>query len=85
MPGLLAACRARVLLARGETDPMVSADELAELRPDALDLAGLGHNAHVEDPAAVLRLLEPLAAELRERLEDGRSPQADDTLPPVDR
>jgi pimeloyl-ACP methyl ester carboxylesterase len=65
MPGLLAACRARVRLARGETDPMVSADELAELRPGALTLAGLGHNAHVEDPGAVLRLLEPLAAELR--------------------
>jgi pimeloyl-ACP methyl ester carboxylesterase len=73
MPGLLAACRARVLLARGETDPMVSADDLAELRADAVTLTGLGHNAHVEDPAAVLVLLEPLAAGLRARHEDGTS------------
>lgn len=57
LPGLLAACRARVVLARGETDPMVTADQLAELQPAAVTLPGLGHNAHVEDPAAVLRLL----------------------------
>ena len=57
LPGLLAACRARVVLARGETDPMVGADQLAALRPDAVTLPGLGHNAHVEDPAAVLALL----------------------------
>jgi len=60
MVGLLAACRARVILARGETDPMVSADEVAALQPGAATLPGLGHNAHVEDPAAVLRLVEPL-------------------------
>jgi pimeloyl-ACP methyl ester carboxylesterase len=26
--------------------------------PTAVTLPGLGHNAHVEDPAAVLRLVE---------------------------
>lgn len=58
LPGLLAAARARVRLGRGETDPMVSDEQLAELRPDPVTLPGLGHNAHVEDPAAVLdRLL----------------------------
>jgi pimeloyl-ACP methyl ester carboxylesterase len=57
LPGLLAAGRARVVLARGATDPMVSAAELSALRPDAVTLPGLGHNAHVEDPAAVLALL----------------------------
>ena len=57
LPGLLAACRADVVLARGETDPMVGADQLAALRPDAVTLPGLGHNAHVEDPAAVLARL----------------------------
>jgi pimeloyl-ACP methyl ester carboxylesterase len=57
LPGLLAACRARVVLARGETDPMVGTDQLTALRPDAVTLPGLGHNAHVEDPAAVLGLL----------------------------
>ena len=57
LPGLLAACRARVVLARGETDQMVTADQLTGLQPAAVTLPGLGHNAHVEDPAAVLRLL----------------------------
>jgi pimeloyl-ACP methyl ester carboxylesterase len=57
LPGLLAACRARVVLARGETDAMVDAAQLGALRPDAVTLLGLGHNAHVEDPAAVLDLL----------------------------
>ena len=60
MPGLLSACRAEVVLARGAADPMVSAGQLAALRPDAVTLPGLGHNAHVEDPAAVLALLDPL-------------------------
>ena len=62
LPGLLAACRAGVVLARGETDPMVSTAQLTELRSDAVTLAGLGHNAHVEDPAAVLRVLRPYGA-----------------------
>jgi pimeloyl-ACP methyl ester carboxylesterase len=57
LTGLLAACRADVVLARGETDPMVGADQLTALRPDAVTLPGLGHNAHVEDPAAVLALV----------------------------
>ena len=59
-----AACRARVVLARGEADPMVTADQLAELQPEAVTLPRLGHNAHVEDPAAVLRLLERLGGQL---------------------
>lgn len=59
LPGLLAASRARVVLARGAGDPMVTAGQLAELDPAAVTLPGLGHNAHVEDPAAVLGLLPP--------------------------
>jgi pimeloyl-ACP methyl ester carboxylesterase len=35
---------------------MVSTEQLAELVPDPVVLAGLGHNAHVEDPAAVAEL-----------------------------
>ncbi len=62
LPGLLAACRAEVVLARGEGDPMVSDEQLAGLHPAPVTLAGLGHNAHVEDPAAVLRLVRPYAA-----------------------
>lgn len=54
LPGLLAACRAEVVLARGADDPMVTAEQLG---PGAVSLPGLGHNAHVEDPAAVLALV----------------------------
>ena len=46
-----------MVLARGEHDRMVSHEELAALVPDALTLPGLGHNAHVEDPAAVRALV----------------------------
>ena len=61
MPGLLAAARARVTLARGEHDPMVSEEQLAALHPQPVTLPGLGHNAHVEDPTTVARLLDPYA------------------------
>ncbi len=59
MAGLLAAARARVVLARGEHDQMVSSAQLTRLQPSAVTLPGLGHNAHVEDPERVLSLLEP--------------------------
>src|SRR6516162_338811 len=55
---LAASSTARILLARGERDPMVS---LQELRMHALqvhDIAGAGHNVHIEDPRAVVALLE---------------------------
>jgi pimeloyl-ACP methyl ester carboxylesterase len=48
-----------VVLARGEHDRMVSAEQLAALVPEPVVLPGLGHNAHVEDPAAVLRIVAP--------------------------
>lgn len=60
MPGLLAASRAEVLLAAGEHDPMSPGAHLARLRPDSVLLPGLGHNAHVEDPAALLPVLDRL-------------------------
>lgn len=56
MVGLLASVSCPVVLARGEHDPMVSHDDLAALVPDPVTLTGLGHNAHVEDPTAVLAL-----------------------------
>jgi pimeloyl-ACP methyl ester carboxylesterase len=56
MAGLLAAVPCPVVLVRGEHDPMVSHEQLADLVSDPVTLAGLGHNAHVEDPAAVLAL-----------------------------
>ncbi|HET7735744.1 MAG TPA: alpha/beta hydrolase [Nocardioidaceae bacterium] len=57
MAGLVAAARCPVVLARGEHDAMVSHEELAELVPSPVTLPGLGHNAHVEKPEAVLALL----------------------------
>lgn len=58
MPALLAAARAPVVLARGERDAMITESQLANLAAPAMTLPGLGHNAHVEDPAAVLGLVE---------------------------
>jgi pimeloyl-ACP methyl ester carboxylesterase len=58
MAGLLAAARAPARLACGETDGLVTVEELRRHDPGAVELAGLGHNAHVEDPGRVLRLAE---------------------------
>ncbi|WP_130387839.1 alpha/beta fold hydrolase [Kribbella sp. VKM Ac-2569] len=57
MPALIAASQADVVLARGERDPMNSDAELHALHHRAVTLPGLGHNAQVEDPAAVAALL----------------------------
>jgi pimeloyl-ACP methyl ester carboxylesterase len=53
-----AACE--VMLARGESDSMVSLDELRAHEPRAVNIAGTGHNVHAEDPAAVVHLLDQL-------------------------
>ncbi|QGN49584.1 alpha/beta fold hydrolase [Micromonospora sp. WMMC415] len=58
LPALLAATDVPVLLARGEHDPMVSDAQLKELGVPVATLPGLGHNAHMEDPAAVLALVD---------------------------
>ncbi|TKG69149.1 alpha/beta fold hydrolase [Prauserella endophytica] len=60
--GLLAASRAEVVLAAGEHDPMCPAEHLRDVTADPVVLRGLGHNAHVEDPAALWPLLDRLAA-----------------------
>jgi pimeloyl-ACP methyl ester carboxylesterase len=54
---LLASAPCPVRLARGERDRLVSDEDLTAIVPDPVTLEGLGHNAHVEDPAAVLGLL----------------------------
>lgn len=54
---LLEAAPVPVVLARGEHDVMVSAEQLHALVPAPVDLPGLGHNAHVEAPAAVAGLV----------------------------
>jgi len=57
---LTAAARARLLLARGQHDPMVSTAELQLHCPDTHEIASAGHNAHVEKPAEIVGLLERL-------------------------
>jgi len=59
---LAASAAPRILLARGERDAMVSVEELRMHAPWAHDIPGAGHNAHVEDPRAVVALLERLIA-----------------------
>ncbi len=54
-------CAAPVVLARGAADPMVSLQELRAHSSVALQIAGAGHNVHVEKPQAVVALLEHLA------------------------
>jgi pimeloyl-ACP methyl ester carboxylesterase len=55
---LVASARGRVVLARGEHDGMVSMDELRLYCRDAHEIAGAGHNAHVEKPAELVGVLE---------------------------
>jgi pimeloyl-ACP methyl ester carboxylesterase len=64
MDGLLAAARVPVVLVAGEHDPMSPLEHLQPLVPEPVVLKGLGHNAHVEDPAALLPVLDRLAASL---------------------
>jgi pimeloyl-ACP methyl ester carboxylesterase len=57
MAALVAAAPVPVVLARGEHDAMVSAEQLRALVPAPVELPGLGHNAHVEAPEAVAELV----------------------------
>ena len=57
MAGLVARSTAPVVLARGEHDPMNTDEQLAALAVEAVTLSGLGHSAHVEDPAVCFALL----------------------------
>jgi pimeloyl-ACP methyl ester carboxylesterase len=57
---LVAHARCPVLLARGEHDPLVSAAEQSLLGRRTVQFAACGHNAHVEDPAAVAALVMSL-------------------------
>jgi pimeloyl-ACP methyl ester carboxylesterase len=57
MEGLLAACRASTVLARGADDHMVSRDQLVALDPSAIELPGAGHSPHVEAPDQVAEVV----------------------------
>lgn len=61
MGRLLARAACPVVLARGEQDRMVSETELRALVPEPVTMPGLGHNAHVEGPRAVVGLVQSLA------------------------
>ena len=60
MPGLIAAAEGTVVLAAGARDPMCGADQMRALVGAPVVLPDLGHNAHVENPAALLPLLAAL-------------------------
>jgi len=55
--GLLAAAVCPVLIARGSEDALVSRAQCESLGAPFEELAGLGHNAQVEDPARVAAVL----------------------------
>ncbi len=66
MGGLLAAAGAHgvpVVLARGETDALVTDAQLATLVPDPVSLPGAGHNAQLDTPGAVADLVVGLRRE----------------------
>jgi pimeloyl-ACP methyl ester carboxylesterase len=52
------------VLAAGENDPIVSAEDYKAFDQDAIAIPGCAHNAHVENPTAVWDLVEKLAAKL---------------------
>lgn len=64
MRGLLDAARADVVLAAGEFDRMGPPEHLRELQTEPVVLTGLGHNAHVEHPAALAPILRRLRTAL---------------------
>ncbi len=58
MRALIDTARAPAHLARGETDPMVTQDQLRAFDTNAVTIADAGHNAMVERPAAVWDWIE---------------------------
>lgn len=59
---LTSSANARVVLARGEHDPMVSTEELRAHSVHVEEIKGAGHNVHVEKPESIVSLLEQLTA-----------------------
>jgi pimeloyl-ACP methyl ester carboxylesterase len=57
MPALLARVACPVTLGRGSEDAMVRAANYADLGVEVVTWDGLGHNPHVEDPAALVALI----------------------------
>lgn len=61
MPALLARVSCPVTLGRGSEDQMVREANYADLGVDVVTWEGLGHNPHIEDPAALVALLPAIA------------------------
>ncbi len=59
---LATSAAATVILARGETDGMVSVAELAAHASHVINIEGARHNVHAENPAVVAGLLDRLIA-----------------------
>jgi pimeloyl-ACP methyl ester carboxylesterase len=57
MRALVDASTCRLTLARGSEDHLVREANVNEYVDDPVTLDGLGHNPHVEDPAAIVALL----------------------------
>lgn len=57
MAAMMAASVGTIRLARGSTDPLVGLDELLPFDSKAFDIAGCGHNPHVEAPEVMARLI----------------------------
>lgn len=55
---VIAAMRAKLRLAAGERDPMVTLEQMRRFDGDAAVLPGLGHNPHVEAPERLWQLVE---------------------------
>jgi pimeloyl-ACP methyl ester carboxylesterase len=64
---LATSARARVILARGERDAMVSTAELQAHASEVVEIAGCGHNVQVENADAIVDLLQSLIASCGDR------------------
>jgi pimeloyl-ACP methyl ester carboxylesterase len=62
MRAMTAAAQASIHLARGAADTIVTHDQLFAFDPSTTDLAGLGHNAMVQNPEAVWQWLRECLA-----------------------
>jgi len=58
MRAMITAAQAPFHLARGAADAIVTRDQLLAFDPRAVDLAGLGHNAMVQNPEVVWRWIQ---------------------------
>lgn len=60
LPCLVSAARSPLVFATGSEDRMVPISDLRKVVPDAMELPGVGHNLHVQAPAALVPVLERL-------------------------